>query len=70
MALTIEQWAKTWKKAGAELERIRLEELRHFKNEEHFETIDALLELGARFSQPRPYSGLVEQQRLFRKLRP
>jgi hypothetical protein len=32
--------------------------------------IDALFEIGCRFAVPRPSSGLIEQQRLFRKLKP
>ncbi len=47
---------------------IRRRELRQFDYEKDFEAIDALLQIGYLFRQPRPTSGLVEQQRLFRKL--
>lgn len=63
------RWAATWKHAGVELARIRREELRR---------LDAFHAIGllcgpADYTQPprapRPTSGLVEQQRLFMKLR-
>jgi hypothetical protein len=62
-------WVETWKKAGPALEAIRRRELREFRYEDHAAEIDALLELGLRFAQPRTTSGLVEQQRLFQKAR-
>jgi len=65
----IRAWVETWKRAGPVLERIRREELRDFRYEDHPEVIDALLEIGCRRAVPRPTSGLVEQQRLFAKAR-
>jgi len=62
-------WVETWKKAGPALEAIRIGQLRNFRYEEHAEEIDQLLELACQFAQPRSTSGLVEQQRLFGKLR-
>jgi len=62
-------WVETWGKAGAKLEAIRRQELRSFVYEEHVQEIDDLLEIACRFARPRETSGLVEQQRLFQKLR-
>jgi hypothetical protein len=66
----LKAWVETWKRAGPELERIRREELRAFKHEENVEIIDSLLQLGVDHGVPRTTSRLVEQQRLFRKMRP
>ena len=57
------QYIEQWKRAGPELERIRRQELRGLKYE--FPIIDALLEIGDRFGQSRPTSGLVEMQKWF-----
>jgi len=65
----LENWVKTWIEAGRALETIRREELRRFRYEEHIAAIDALLEISARHGAPRISSGLVEQQRLFAKLK-
>ena len=62
-------WVETWARAGPKLEAIRRRELREMTHEERVRVIDAVLQIGARFSQPRTSSGLVEQQRLFQKLR-
>jgi hypothetical protein len=65
----LKQWVETWKRAGPELERFRYEELRALTHEQSMAAIQDLLELGYQFARPRQTSGLVEQQRLFRKLR-
>jgi len=64
----IKKWVETWQRAGPALERIRARELREWKYDPVM--VDSLLELGFLFSVPRPMTGLVEQQRLFRKLAP
>ncbi len=60
-----QRWVETWRKAGIELERIRVAELR---------TLDARAAIallcgppGAPVPPPRPDSGLIEQQRWFMK---
>ena len=58
-------FVEQWRRAGAALERIRREELRQFRHEDHVSSIDSLLDLGVRLGEPRAWSGLVEQQRLF-----
>lgn len=64
------RWVQAWKNAAPELERIRREELRRI---DAYATI-ALLCGPADYTQPprapKPTSGLIHQQRLFRKLRP
>jgi len=63
------RWVETWLKAGPKLEKIRRDALRAFRYEEHVDEIDELLQVACRFARPRLTSGLVEQQRLFQRLR-
>ena len=63
------QWVDAWVRARRELARIRRQELRAFRHSENVHIIDALLQLGHDFAQPRSTSGLVEQQRIFQKAR-
>jgi hypothetical protein len=65
----LEDWVRRWAEAGPALEAVRRQELRDFRYEDHAAAIDALLEISARYGTPRMSSGLVEQQRLFAKLR-
>jgi hypothetical protein len=65
----IRRWVRTWQEAAPELERIRREELAAFRPDEHPQIVDAVLDLGFRLGPPRTDTGLVEQQRLFRKVR-
>jgi hypothetical protein len=64
----IERWVRTWREAGPALEAQKLAELRRL------DTARALAELGAAFEHARltaqtaDTSGLVEQQRYFRRL--
>jgi hypothetical protein len=64
------RWVQAWKHAGVELERIRRRELRQL---DAYAAI-ALLCGPADYRQPprapKSTSGLVEQQRVFRRLRP
>jgi len=67
----LKAWVETWKRAGPELDRIRREEIRAFRYEENFDIVDSLFEMALRLAgPPRETSGLVEQQRIFRKARP
>jgi len=63
------KWVETWVKAAPKLEAIRDRELRELTYEDRIRAIDALLQLGTQLGKPRTTSGLVEQQRLFQKLR-
>jgi len=62
------RWVQAWKTAGPELERIRRRELRQLDAY----TAIALLCGPADYREapraPKPTSGLIEQQRVFRKL--
>jgi hypothetical protein len=66
----IKQRVEAWRRAGPALERVRRAELRALPGDHGGAMIDALFEIGCRFAVPRPSSGLIEQQRLFRKLKP
>jgi hypothetical protein len=60
---------EAWRLAGPALERIEAEELAHYDYNKNRHLVDALLEIGVRFAQPRTTSGLVELQRVFMKAR-
>ena len=65
----IRQWVARWQKAGPKLERIRLQELRHTDVGASIEQLEdsfqsALINYPARVS-----SGLIEQQRWFKRLK-
>jgi hypothetical protein len=63
------RWVQAWKNAAPELERIRRQELRQL---DAYAAI-ALLCGEANYREapraPKPTSGLIEQQRVFRRLR-
>jgi hypothetical protein len=63
------QYVQRWKQAGPALEKVRREELRRLTDDDVRAQIHDLLEIGARFRQYRPSSGLIEQQRIFQKAR-
>jgi len=63
------EFVERWKKAGPVLEKIRREELRNLTHKDCQQQIHALLEIGSQSRQPRCTSGLLEQQRIFRKAR-
>jgi len=60
-------WVETWAKAGPKLEEIRRRELAAMTYEDRIRAIHSLLQLANRAGPKRVTSGLVEQQRLFRK---
>jgi hypothetical protein len=66
-------WVENWKRVGPELERIKRQELRALSEEEAFDQAEALNRSVAEdvWVHPRRLAaaGLVEQQRLFQKLR-
>jgi len=70
---TQKAWARTWQATGKALEAIRRAELRALTPEKALRATDNLLSLGAGVplsAERRRTSGLVEQQRLFSRLRP
>ena len=58
------KWVETWRTAGADLERIRRKKIR---NLDIYEAISRLCKSDNYTEPPKPWSGLVEQQRLFMK---
>ena len=70
---TQKAWARTWRAAGEALDKVRRAELRALTPEKALFATDNLLSLGRGMALPekrRGTSGLVEQQRLFARLRP
>lgn len=63
------QWVNAWRTAGPELERQREADVRMIDTQTALAGLSDCFELARRQLSPRPDSGLVEQQRLFRKLR-
>ena len=61
------RWVEAWKSAGPELERMRREEIRRADTPRAMTALLGLYRAGCRLRPPRPSSGLVEQQRWFRK---
>lgn len=64
------RWVQAWKNAAPELERIRREELRHLDAYNAISLLCGPADYSTAPRAPKPTSGLIEQQRLFRKLRP
>jgi len=66
----LKRWAETWERAGRELARIRGKELARMTDEQAKAAALDLLSMPLPADlPPRHESGLVEQQRLFSKLR-
>ena len=65
----IKKWVETWKSAGPVLEKIKREELLNFDYSKNRHIIDEMLQWACDHAEPRQTSGLVEQQRLFKKLK-
>ncbi len=64
------RWVQAWKNAGRELERIRREELRQLDAYAAIALLCGPADYREAPRAPKPTSGLIEQQRIFRKLRP
>ena len=62
-------WAETWAKAGPELQAVRRRELREMTHEQRTRAFASLSQFASLLGKPRTTSGLVEQQRLFQRLR-
>jgi hypothetical protein len=62
-------WVEAWKRAAPELERMRCEEIRRADTESAIPVFDGLFESAIEANPPGPMCGLVEQQRLFGRLR-
>jgi len=62
-------WVETWKRAGPELEAIRLREIREADNLKVLQALAGAFNHATRTLPLRPSSGLVEMQARFAKLR-
>lgn len=62
-----QRWVDTWKLAGADLERIRRKELRELDTYRTIELLCGPADYTHPPRAPKPFSGLVEQQRWFMK---
>jgi hypothetical protein len=68
--LAIHEWVACWKRAGVELERLRREELSHVDTQQALQNLASAFESCRLHHKPALTSGLVEQQRWFRKVAP
>lgn len=62
-------WVAAWKRAAPELERIHREELRRLDAYTAISWLCGPADYQTAPRAPKPTSGLIEQQRLFQKLR-
>jgi len=66
----IEKWLETWERAGSALDRVKLNELRagdyYHRNQK---LLNEMLQYAFEHRQPRSTSGLIEQQKIFMKLK-
>jgi hypothetical protein len=65
----VRRWVETWARAGPRLAEIQRRELRTMTHQQRMRLIHALFQARPLFAETRTTSGLVEQQRLFRKAR-
>jgi len=65
----MKEWVETWKRAGVALQEVKREELRSFDYSKNQPRIDEMLQWAADHQIPRLSCGLIEQQRLFLKMR-
>ena len=63
------QWVENWKRVGPILEKIEAEELRSKTNHEAIQRLMPMIDWHIAHAAPTTTSGLIEQQRLFQKLR-
>ena len=61
------RWVKTWQLAGADLERIRRQEIRELDTYRAIALLCGPADGRHSSYAPKPHSGLVEQQRWFMK---
>jgi hypothetical protein len=64
------QCIEAWRRAGPELDRMRREDIRRADTPAAIRAFDGLFESVVRDFPPKPMSGLVEQQRWFRRAKP
>lgn len=67
--LLMKAWVNNWKKIGPELEKLRIEEHRSANLAETLLSLSDVTKAALMANPPQPYSGIIEMQRLFKKLR-
>ena len=66
----IRRWIKAWENASLSLKELKKKELSADDYyERNWKILDEMLQYACENSTPRPSSGLVEQQRLFMKMK-
>lgn len=65
----LRRWVEVWVRAGRELERIRIRELRQLDGDRALQLLTGPADYFNPPYAPKPTSGLVEQQFWFRKAR-
>lgn len=63
------RWVRTWVEAGPELEAIRERELREADQRAAIASLESAMNFAVRNTPHEPWSGLVEMQAWFAKLR-
>lgn len=63
------KWIKAWQRAGVELEKLHNKKIKHANTSLSIEVLEDVFSSAIKKSKSRPTSGLVDQQRLFNKLR-
>ncbi len=61
------KWVETWKRAAEDLERIRRKEIRELNTQKALSLLLGDADYSKPPYAPKPWSGLIEQQRLFKK---
>jgi len=65
----VRAWIRTWEEAGPVLEELRRKTIRHADTAKAIAAFDGAFETAVRDVPPKPESGLVEQQELFKLAR-
>ena len=65
---SLKRWVENWKAAGPELERLRREEIRSADTQKSIQLFDLAFKAALRNTPSRESSGLVEFQRLLKRL--
>jgi hypothetical protein len=63
----VRDWIRRWKEVGPILEQLREQSIREADTPSAIKAFDGLFEAAVRDRPPGPFSGLVEQQRLFKR---
>jgi hypothetical protein len=67
-SIAARSWIEGWQRAGTRVRELKRTELRKISTEEALQNLAGAFESCRLHFAPRPTSGLVEQQRWFRKL--